>query len=66
MLLRTMYDIPNDKIADASPSVFDAQKHPEQKLFEAIKELKDLAETEFDEEALDTVKEYVKKEVDYK
>ena len=65
MLLRTM-NVPNEQIAQSSPSIFDAQKHPEQKLFEAIKELKDLAETEFDEEALDTVKEYVKKEVDYK
>ena len=65
MLLRTM-NVPNEQLAEASPSVFDAQKHPEQKLFEAINDLKDLAETEFDEEALDTVKEYVRNEVDYK
>ena len=62
---RTM-NLPNNQIAEASPSIFDAQKHPEQKLFEAINELKDLTETEFDKEALDTVKQYVKKEVDYK
>jgi len=65
LYLRTM-NVPNNQIAEASPSIFDAQKHPEQKLVEAINELKELAETEFDKEALDTVREYVRKEVDYK